>query len=570
MPKKLRYYQQDALEAIWQNLDKKPLISVPTGGGKSLIIAELVRRIHYKYTHINICMIVPRAELVNQNYDELVEQAPDIDVGIYCAGLNSKEQKTITIGTIQSLHRMKRREINFNVFIVDEAHLIPKSDSGMFHRFFANYENHVIVGLTATPYRTGSGLLYEGEGRLFEMLAYRTDIKKLIGDGYLSPLVSMDGDDVANTSNLKLRAGEFISSEVEAIFHTNNITSNAVKHMLSKTKTRRSVLVFANSVKHAMEIHNMIGDNNLSRVVTGGTTKKNRKEFIRLFKERKIKYLVNCEVYTTGFNAPNVDCIVLLRATASASLYVQMVGRGLRIARGKEDCLLLDYGRNIERFGTIENVLTKSKNWKCGKCNGWNSEDAKVKCIHCGQLRRVSSEQDTDINDGKPGWTCKKCFQSGIIEDECPECGLSFSDNRLIKNTEDDKIKRYKVVDMDIDEHFSGKGVTFMRVNYHCQDNLALQKTFSLYLLPNPEKYQDKYPQKGTQKFFKKKFAKWRDDHNFRYDDGEITLQAPGFITVDNSDKYPKITDYDFRGSFFVEMTDNQKIDESEFDEIPF
>ena len=331
-----RQYQQDALEAIWNNLDIHPLVSVPTGGGKSLIIAELCKRAIEMYKGTRIAIIVPKKELVTQNYQELIEQYPKAPVGIFCAGLNQKNAKDITIATIQSIYKHDNLK-PYDLIIVDESHLISKNNDGMFHDFFSYHENAKIIGLTATPYRMKSGYLHKGEGALFDKLVYECDIRSLVKDKYLSPIVSYSGSKQADLTNVHIRAGEFKADEMQAEFISNDITEAAVKDCIKKCKLQKSIIVFASGIEHSMQIIELFRDANIGRIegVTSETKKHERDSFVQDFKDQKIRILVNVNVYTTGFNAPNVDTIILLRATKSPGLYVQMVGRGLRIAPKK-------------------------------------------------------------------------------------------------------------------------------------------------------------------------------------------------------------------------------------------
>lgn len=392
--KVLRQYQQKCLEAIWNNLSSHVLVSVDCGGGKSLIIAELCKRALIQYPGTKICIIVPKMELVQQNYDELIEQYAKAPASIYCAGLNQKNINDITIGTIQSLYRAKI-EIEYDLIIVDECHLLPKNKDGMFHNFFDKHEEARIIGLTATPYRS-SGYLHQGEGALFDKLVYSTSLRTLIKEKHLSKIVSYNGSKSADLTNIHIRAGEYKQDELQTLFIDKNITDSAVSDCIQKAKDRKSILVFCTGIEHSYYVAELFKQAGIGRVevVTSETTKTDRANYITEFKSGKIRILINCEVYTTGFNAINVDCIILLRATQSPGLYYQMCGRGLRLSQGKKDCLLLDYGSNVERLGTIDslNIISKGRDkkaknaWECPECKRLNSYS--IFFCECGYERK--------------------------------------------------------------------------------------------------------------------------------------------------------------------------------------
>ena len=397
----LRPYQQEAVDAIWSNLDKHCVVSLPTGSGKSPIIAELVRMfLTYPGTHILI--LTHKRELIRQNMEHLDEHLPlGVDTGVYCAGLRSKELRQVTLASIQSLANAETLP-PFEIILVDEAHLIPKSATGQYRKLFERLPEARIIGLTATPFRMNGGMLHEGKEKLFDALVYEAKTGDLIDQGYLSPIRSRATAEQANLSGVHTRGGEFIEDEMIAAMDQEKVNNAAVQDVLTHASDRKSILVFCAGIEHARHIESafrIAGQTSIA-TVTEETTMFERDDATTRFKAKTLRILINVGVYTTGFNAPGVDCIVLLRATKSPGLYVQIVGRGLRKAEGKTNALLLDYGGNIERHGPIDMITAKS-------VKGGGVAPVKT-CPECGTI----------------------CF-AGFAA--CPECGFIFPKNEDAK-----------------------------------------------------------------------------------------------------------------------------------------
>jgi len=372
---KPREYQQDAIDATWLHVRHKktnPCIEAPTGAGKSIIIGKLVADVIGWGGRA--CVLQHRKELIEQNHEKIVAMSPDADVGVYSAGLKRSDlDNQVIVAGIQSVHKKAWDFNSFDIVIVDEAHLIPPEGEGMFRGFLADCQdanpNVRIIGLTATPYRLKTGLVCGPENFLHE-ICYTIDVKSLIADGYLSPLISKHAVSQADLSSVGVRGGEFIPAQVQNEMIDGPRLAEACDELIAKTADRKSVLVFASGVDHAQEVVSMLEFlSPLSKVamIEGGTAAYIRSNILADFKAGRVKYLVNVDVLTTGFDAPNVDAVALLRPTLSPGLYYQMVGRGLRIAPGKTDCLILDFAGNIERHGPIDAIEVSPKKGGSGK-----------------------------------------------------------------------------------------------------------------------------------------------------------------------------------------------------------
>ncbi len=356
-----RYYQSAANAAVWHylpNNDGNPLIVLPTGAGKSLVIAMLIQQAR-KFNG-RVIVLQHRKELIEQNAAELRELMPGISVGIYSAGLKSRQtEHDVLLAGIQSIYRKASDIGDRHLVIIDEAHLVSENDETMYGQFLRelklNNQRCRVVGLTATPFRTGEGPLC-GRSRLFQRIVYEAQTGRLIEEGFLCPITNKPADAEVNTEGIKLRGGEFIESEMQAVFVDN--VDAACLETIEKCRDRRSILIFASGVKHAEDVAAFISKHCNERVglVTGETLPIERSGLLTDFKNQELRWLVNCDVLTTGFNAKCVDAIAIMRATMSPGLFCQMVGRGLRLHPSKVNTLILDFGENIKRHGSIDDA----------------------------------------------------------------------------------------------------------------------------------------------------------------------------------------------------------------------
>ena len=360
----LRPYQQDAVNAVWEHLRTRqdnPCVVLPTGTGKSLVLAQLATDAVTLW-QARVIILAHVKELLEQNADKLNRLCPDLDVGIYSAGLGHRDtDHPVIVAGIQSVYQRADELGPFDVVIVDEAHLIPADGDGMYRTFIAAAQASNpklrVVGMTATPYRLKGGMICQPEN-ILNHVCCEAGIREMIAQNYLCPVRSRGSAVKADLANLHTRGGEFIAGEIAEAMDKTELVDAACKEIAELTGRRKSTLIFTASVEHchhvARQVQAITGAE--CGVVTGETPADDRAETLGRFKAGRLKYLANVNVLTTGFDAPNVDCVVLLRPTASTGLYVQMVGRGTRIHFAKRDCTVLDYGGNVLRHGPIDAV----------------------------------------------------------------------------------------------------------------------------------------------------------------------------------------------------------------------
>ncbi|MTH96662.1 DEAD/DEAH box helicase [Roseibium sp. RKSG952] len=366
----LRPYQSEAISAVhdyWATEGGNPLIVLPTGAGKSLVIAELVRGLREAYPAMRIGMITHVKELIQQNAEELIKLWPEAQtlIGIYSAGLGQRNlHRPITFMGIQSVHKKAAALGGFDLLLIDEAHLIPRNTATMYGRFISDCltinASMPVCGLTATPYRLDSGRLDRGEDRLFDKIVYDANVRDLIEDGYLANLISKATVARIDTSKVHIRGGEFKADELEAA--ALDVVEAAVAEIVTMGEDRAGWLAFCTGVDHAVQVRDLIRQAGYScEAVTGETPKGERDRILTAYKARQIRCLTSVGVLTTGFNAPHVDLIAMLRPTLSTSLFIQCIGRGLRKAPGKGNCLVLDFAGNTVRHGPVDAVKPKKE-----------------------------------------------------------------------------------------------------------------------------------------------------------------------------------------------------------------
>lgn len=372
----LRPYQQEALDGLlnwfYDNREGNPLLVVPTGAGKSLILAEWIRKCLKSWPESRFLVATHVAELVDQNYQEFVRHwfGGDPPFGaqspatVYSAGLKSKNASgQVVFASIQSIYRKVHKLGKIHILLVDEAHMVPKTARGRYHQFLADMRKLNprvrVVGLTATHYRLDGGYLHRGKHRLFDAVAYEVPVEELVPE-YLAPLVSRRAKTSIDTGGLRSRGGDFKLEELaERAMKGNCMVAEAVQEVVTvaREEGRKSWLVFGITIAHAEEILAALRALDVNaELVHGKTPMDQRRELVEAFRYGRITAMVNVGVLTTGFNAPRIDLIALMRPTQSTGLYVQMMGRGMRLFPGKENCRVLDYGGNVRRHGPITHV----------------------------------------------------------------------------------------------------------------------------------------------------------------------------------------------------------------------
>lgn len=397
-------YQRAAVDSIndyFSATGGHPLVEVPTGGGKSLILGTFIKEAVTQYPDTRVIILAHVPELLTQSYQELINFWPDAPAGLYSASLGVKQiNAKILFAGIQSIHRKAHNLQPVDLVVVDEAHMIPRKSNTMYRRFLEDLQavnpNVKFVGLSATLFRMDSGMLHKGDGAIFDDVCYSINIRDLIEDGYLCRPVSKSAMTQIDTSHVGSSGGDFIQRQLEAAAISQEAVDAIANEIVSNSEGRYGILIFGCGVKHSTMLKEAMEVRGISCGTIFHTTgQAERRQTISLFKQRKIRAIASMNAITTGFNARHVDMIALARATKSRGLYIQIIGRGTRLFPGKKDCLCLDFGGNIARHGPIDDIRPLKEHREkdkgdiplkaCPECGEDNPISAR-ECEHCGFL----------------------------------------------------------------------------------------------------------------------------------------------------------------------------------------
>jgi DNA repair protein RadD len=401
-----RYYQQDAIDSIFNDLmntSGHPVVAMPTGTGKSVVIAGAITQCIRYYPRTRFAMLTHVKELVEQNANKLTDMWAGAPLGINCAGLKRRDtMHPIIFGSIGSSVNNIEEFGHRDVCFIDEAHRVSPKENTSYVKSFKVLKqinpNIRFVALTATQFRMGQGLI-TNDGVFTHTCYDITGIEafnRLIREGYLSPLYPKPTKTKLDISDVKITGGEYNLGELQAAVDKNEVTQAALKEVLEAGYDRRSWLVFASGVDHAEHISEQLNAMGIATAAVHGDTKRctneQRDRYIKDFKFGKLRCLVNNNILTTGFDHPPIDLIVMLRPTTSPGLWVQMLGRGTRPCEGKNDCLVLDFAGNTMSLGPINDPRIPKAKGKakgvapaklCLACNTYNHTKA-THCIKCG------------------------------------------------------------------------------------------------------------------------------------------------------------------------------------------
>jgi len=329
MSVKLRPIQEECLESVISSFKSGGtyhLVQAPVAFGKTILASALIQKAVQKWG-AKCLFLAHLQELVLQTEEKLKAVAPEIDCGIFGAGLGRKEIKTVTIGTKQSIVRALDRLVDINLIIIDEVHVMGKNDDYLkiIKHCLAQNPRLRVLGVTGTPFRLGEGYIYGDDKRWADLVHYTT-LDQMIEIGYLSPYrykMACSPD----LSKVKKSAGEFnigdLSDEMIKEYHMGSVKQAIDEH----AQARKSIMVFAVTIEHAEALAEFLG----CEAVHSKLDKDTWRDRVDRFKSGVARILVNVTQLSIGFDAPRIDCIVLARPTMSPALFVQMIGRSLRI-----------------------------------------------------------------------------------------------------------------------------------------------------------------------------------------------------------------------------------------------
>ncbi len=440
----LRPYQTEAVdELLFFYLQQRPesgLCVLPTASGKTIIFAEFIRQLFTLKPASRVLVLSHTQEIVLQNAEKVRQVWPQADVGVYCAGLDRREVKRITSASRDTFIAEVNTYPYWDLVIVDEAHLISPDESSRYQRLLTTLKRAnpqvKVIGFTATPFRMKDGHIFGSHASaLFDRVVFKKRIDELVNSGYLCPLhaIKVEPAGVADLGQVRITQKDFNATDLAKVTVVERLVSAIVDDWLFKTLGTLPTVFFASSVAQAELFANALNDRGLFYpVITARTKKSERTEMLAQFSEGKIPGLINVATLTTGWDAPHLACIVLARPTLSAGLFLQIIGRGLRLHKSKTETLLLDYGQNLARFGMPERVRPVSENRR----EFFETEQVKS-CPDCESI--VSSYELSCPFCTEPLMTeddISACYVCGAGNDRCAQfcevCGEQIEENKVL------------------------------------------------------------------------------------------------------------------------------------------
>lgn len=521
----LRPYQADSVKSVIHYFRKHQtpaVLVLPTGAGKSLVIAELARLAKGR-----VLVLAHVKELVEQNHEKY--EGYGLKGSIFSAGLGRKEtDQQVVFASVQSVVRNLDSFSNqFSLLVIDECHRVPDEKTSSYQKVITHLrENNAgikVLGLTATPYRLGMGWLYQyhtrgqvrsEEPRFFRDCIFELPIRYLLDEGFLTPARMIDAP-VLSYDFSQLRpasTGRYKESELDMVIEqSKRATPQIVDQIIELAKDKLGIMVFAATVRHAQEILGLLPEGEAS-IVIGDTPTLERDQIISDFKERKIKFLVNVSVLTTGFDAPHVDLIAILRPTESISLYQQIVGRGLRLSPGKKECLVLDYAGNSYDLYQPEVGDPKPDSDSeiitipCPACgfnnNFWGKLDSNGFLLeHFGRkCQGYFTDEDTGEREHcNYRFRAKYCGECGADNDIaariCHECDATLVDpDKKLKealNLKDALV--FECLEMDLNVLKDEKGKSQLKVTYRGENQAQVHEFWSLTTKKQKQNFKDQF-----------------------------------------------------------------------------
>ncbi|ULN65349.1 DEAD/DEAH box helicase [Vibrio gigantis] len=521
----LRPYQADSVKSVIHYFRKHQtpaVLVLPTGAGKSLVIAELARLAKGR-----VLVLAHVKELVEQNHEKY--EGYGLKGSIFSAGLGRKEtDQQVVFASVQSVVRNLDSFSNqFSLLVIDECHRVPDEKTSSYQKVITHLrENNSgikVLGLTATPYRLGMGWIYQyhtrgqvrsDEPRFFRDCIFELPIRYLLDEGFLTPARMIDAPVLSyDFSQLKpASTGRYKEAELDMVIEqSKRATPQIVDQIIHLAQDKLGIMVFAATVRHAQEILGLLPEGEAS-IVIGDTPTLERDQIISDFKERKIKFLVNVSVLTTGFDAPHVDLIAILRPTESISLYQQIVGRGLRLSPGKKECLVLDYAGNSYDLYQPEvgdpkpDSDSETITIPCPACgfnnNFWGKLDSNGFLLeHFGRkCQGYFTDEDTGEREHcNYRFRAKYCGECGADNDIaariCHECDATLVDpDKKLKealNLKDALV--FECLEMDLNVLKDDKGKSQLKVTYRGENQAQVHEFWSLTTKKQKQNFKDQF-----------------------------------------------------------------------------
>ncbi|HHC6442243.1 TPA: DEAD/DEAH box helicase family protein [Vibrio parahaemolyticus] len=572
----LRPYQADSVKAVIHYFRKHStpaVIVLPTGAGKSLVIAELARLAKGR-----VLVLAHVKELVEQNHAKY--EGYGLKGAIFSAGLGRKEtDQQVVFASVQSVVRnLDSFKNQFSLLVIDECHRVPDDKNSSYQKVITHLRELnpgiKVLGLTATPYRLGMGWIYQyhtrgqvrtEESRFFRDCIFELPIRYLLDENFLTPARMMDAPVLSyDFSQLKpANTGRYKETEMDMVIDkAKRATPQIVEQIIQYARERKGVMIFAATVRHAQEIHGLLPEGETA-IVIGDTPTPERDAIIQAFKNREIKYLVNVSVLTTGFDAPHVDLIAILRPTESVSLYQQIVGRGLRLSEGKNECLVLDYAGNsydlyqpevgdpkpdsTSEIITIPCPACGFNNNFWGKldsngfllehfgrrCQGYFEDEDTGEREHCGYRFRAKYCSECGADNDIAARICHECDATLVDPDKKLKEALNLKDALIFECTE---------MDLSVFKSNDGKSqlkVTYSGEPYQGEGHALVHEFWSL----NTKKQKQTFKDQFVRPHLADKHRPFEEASPTRVVANQHRFRLPQFVIARKSGRFWKLRD---------------------------
>ncbi|MDP0589380.1 MAG: DEAD/DEAH box helicase [Candidatus Endonucleobacter bathymodioli] len=583
MDYKLRPYQKQAVRSVIQHFKKSSdpaVVVLPTGAGKSLVISELARLARGR-----VLVMAHVKELVAQNHEKY--ESYHLKASIFSAGLGKKEaSEQVVFGSIQSVCKNLNcfNDTRYTLLVIDECHRISLEKNTSYQ----NVINHLltlnvdlkILGLTATPYRLGLGWIYQyhkidnqkysirtEDDRFFKDCIFELPLSYMIDNRFLVPVTILDAP-IAFYDFHSLTtgsSGQYRERDLNQLIHgESRATAKIINQVIHEATLRQGVMIFAATVEHAKEVFSYLPEGQAGLIV-GETSRLDRNAIIGLFKCKKLKYLVNVSVLTTGFDVPHVDLIAILRPTASVSLYQQIIGRGLRLSPGKTGCLVMEFAGNNYNLFSPEVGSPKPSNHSvpvniacpvCGFKNtfwGVLSDDGSLVEHYGRRCKGVEQYGNSNVQcDFRFRFKeCDHCSsENDIAARKCHDCGkiLIDPDDKLRDALNLSSLMVIRCSGMTMEESVDNHGFALIKITYHDEDGGELSEFFQL----------DTPTQQGIFYHYFGKYALINRGEPFRANSVATVIghnrkfRKPDFVIAERKKRYWKIREkiFDYNGSY--------------------
>lgn len=473
-----RWYQNEGADALFTDSlipDCHPVAAVPTGGGKTIIINKVSEKIIDHSPMSKVLILAADKRILEQNRASMQNYFEGLPIGLCSAGLDSYDIQKITIAGIQTVHRRAADFQKFNKIIIDECHLVSHEEKGMYRNFLKHFIKTTFMGLTATPFRTNHGYIYEGQNALFTKISYNMftpeRYNRMVDEGYLAQLFSKPTSIKLSGDGCKTIGGDWNLKDLSEKNDRDALTTGAVMETIHFGGNYKHWLFFAIDIQHCENITAKLNEHGIKAVAI------HSKAFdvdqkIEDFKSGKYQAAVQVDMLTTGFDFPGIDLVVDMRPTQSLIVHIQGKGRGGRViyadgydldtiegrlaaiaAGPKPHCLVLDFAGNTKNLGPINRVKVRTK--KASKGTG---EVITKDCPDCGF-----------INWGGAKF-CENCEFEFIFKEKL---SMSATSAEIVEKTGKEKTvfppSWQKVDNVTYTRHISkNTNPDSMLVTYHC------------------------------------------------------------------------------------------------------